>query len=237
MVIVWGINYVSTMQKEKGLSPPLRRVLEFNEKVAASLVSADHLVDTFPARRAVPVARVNGKYGLGGSPDTAGYRFYVGKANTGDTAGAKRYSLAYLNQLPHQDLTFDFKCVEGWSQITRWGGFRLADFIRLTGMGSKNGQPVITGQEPWAYKYIGIHTMDGGYYVGLDMPSALHPQTLLCTELSGKILPEKQGAPLRLIIPVKYGVKSIKKIGMLYASDTPPRDFWYERGYAYDLTL
>jgi Oxidoreductase molybdopterin binding domain len=232
-----GIYYINTLPKENGLPAPLRRVLEKNEQVAGALLSPRHLVDTFPRSRAIPKARVNGKYGMGGPSDTAGYSFYVGKPGTGDTTGAPRYTLAALRRLPHQDLTFDFKCVEGWSQITQWGGYRLADFVRATGMASKNGQPVITGREPWAYKYIGLRTMDGGYYVGLDMPSALHPQTLLCTELSGKLLPKEQGAPLRLIIPVKYGVKSIKKIGMLYASDTPPKDYWYDKGYAYDLTL
>jgi hypothetical protein len=235
--LVFAIWYVGSYPKKAGLQGPLRVALELNERIAGSLVSPEHLVDTFPAHTAIPVARVNGKYGLGGPSDTAGYRFYVGKPGTGDTAGAPRYGLAYLQKLPHQDLTFDFKCVEGWSQITRWGGYRLADFIAATGMASKGGQKVVTGREPWSYKYIGIRSIDGGYYVGLDMPSALHPQTLLCTEQGGQLLPVKQGAPMRLIIPIKYGVKSNKKIGVIYASDTPPHDFWYDKGYAYDLTL
>lgn len=235
--LVAGVRWVARQPLEDNQPGPIRRVLAWNEKLAGGLVSSEHLVDTFPAHTAVPKARVNGNVGMGGSPDTAGYRFYVGKAGTGDTAGAARYGLAFLRSLPHQRLTFDFKCVEGWSQITSWGGYRMADFIRATGMASKDGRPVMTGREPWAYKYLGAVSMDGGYFVGIDMPSAMHPQTLLCTELAGELLPAKQGAPLRIIIPIKYGVKSLKKIGKLYASDTPPADYWYQKGYAYDLTL
>lgn len=232
-----GIGYVLQEPREQGLPRTLRRVLLLNERLAGQLVSHGHLVDTFPARRAVRVPRVNGNIGMGGSADTAGYAFYLAAPGTGDTTGRPRYGLAALRRLPWQELVFDFKCVEGWSQITRWGGYRLADFARATGLASKDGRPVETGREPWAYKYIGLATLDGKYYVGLDMPSALHPQTLLCTHVSGQWLPARQGAPLRLIIPVKYGVKSIKKIGKLYASDTPPPDYWYKKGYAYDLTL
>lgn len=236
-VLTGGLWWLSEQPLDNNQPGPIRRVLALNEKLAGTLVSDEHLVDTFPAHTAVPKARVNGNVGMGGSPDTAGYRFYVGKPGTGDTAGAPRYGLAFLHTLPHQRLTFDFKCVEGWSQITSWGGYRMADFIRATGMASKDGRPVVTGREPWAYKYLGAVSMDGGYFVGIDMPSAMHPQTLLCTELAGELLPAKQGAPLRIIIPIKYGVKSLKKIGKLYASDTPPADYWYNKGYAYDLTL
>ena len=236
-LLLYGIWAVMAGPQERGLPVAIRRALEFNQGVNEGLVQPTHLVDTFPARKAVPNPRVNGNAGMGGPSDTAGYRFYLGKPGTGDTAGAPRYSLAFVEKLPHQDLIFDFKCVEGWSQITRWGGYRLADFARATGLASKTGQAVITGRESWAYKYVGLVTMDGGYYVGLDMPSALHPQTLLATEMSGRLLPASQGAPLRLMIPVKYGVKSIKKIGTIYASDEPPKDYWFERGYTYDLAL
>jgi DMSO/TMAO reductase YedYZ molybdopterin-dependent catalytic subunit len=65
------------------------------------------------------------------------------------------------------------------------------------------------------------------------MPGAMHPQTLLCYEMNGKPLPMDQGYPLRLIIPVKYGIKSIKRIGSIYFSDQRPADYWAERGYDY----
>jgi DMSO/TMAO reductase YedYZ molybdopterin-dependent catalytic subunit len=70
-----------------------------------------------------------------------------------------------------------------------------------------------------------------GYYVGLDMASALHPQTLLVYEMEGRPLTPEHGAPLRLFTPVKYGIKSLKRIGTIRFTDERPPDFWAERGY------
>jgi DMSO/TMAO reductase YedYZ molybdopterin-dependent catalytic subunit len=71
----------------------------------------------------------------------------------------------------------------------------------------------------------------GQYYVGLDIESALHPQTLLCYEMNGLPLTLAHGAPLRLFTPVKYGIKSIKRIGTIRFTNQRPRDYWAERGY------
>jgi DMSO/TMAO reductase YedYZ molybdopterin-dependent catalytic subunit len=76
-------------------------------------------------------------------------------------------------------------------------------------------------------------TPDEKYYVGLDMPSAVHPQTILAYEMNGKPVPVNHGAPLRLIIPVKYGIKNLKRIGSIAFSDTRPPDYWAENGYDY----
>jgi DMSO/TMAO reductase YedYZ molybdopterin-dependent catalytic subunit len=67
--------------------------------------------------------------------------------------------------------------------------------------------------------------------VGLDNASALHPQTLLCYEMQGAPLTSEHGAPLRLVTPVKYGIKNIKRIGAIKFQDTRPADFWAEQGY------
>jgi len=76
-------------------------------------------------------------------------------------------------------------------------------------------------------------TPDGGYYVGLDSPSAFHPQTLLCYEMNGRRLSPNHGAPLRLVIPLKYGIKNIKKIGTIRFTDRRPDDYWAKLGYDY----
>ena len=87
------------------------------------------------------------------------------------------------------------------------------------------------------FKHVGMETPDGGYYVGIDMESAMHPQTLLAYELNGQPISNQHGAPVRLIVPVKYGVKNLKRIGRIFFSDTRPRDFWTERGYDYYVGL
>ena len=70
------------------------------------------------------------------------------------------------------------------------------------------------------------------YYVSLDLPTARHPQTLLATHLNGKPLTVEHGAPLRMLVPVKLGLKNIKAItSIAYSVDEPP-DYWNERGYS-----
>ena len=78
-------------------------------------------------------------------------------------------------------------------------------------------------------RYVKLSTPGGGYYVGLDIQSALHPQTLLCYEMDGAPLTLGHGAPLRLVIPVKYGIKNIKRIGTIRFTDERPADYWAER--------
>ena len=77
-------------------------------------------------------------------------------------------------------------------------------------------------------------TPDEEYYVGLDMHSAIHPQTLLCYEINGQPLSLAHGAPLRLVTPLKYGIKHLKRIGTIAFADQRPADYWAEQGYDWD---
>ena len=132
-----------------------------------------------------------------------------------------------LKQLPKTEITFNFKCIEGWSQVQHWGGVRFAEFARHYGLAKEVTLP-----------YVGMSTPDEEYYVGIDMASALHPQTILAYEMSGQPLTDlRHGAPLRLIIPVKYGVKNLKRIGTVFFSAEKPADYWAERGYDYFIGL
>ena len=97
-------------------------------------------------------------------------------------------------------------------------GVKFSDFLDRNGIGSR-------------YPYVGLETPDGKYYVSIDMESMLHPQTLLCYEMNGAPLLFDNGAPLRLIIPVKYGIKSLKQLGRIFFADSRPPDYWAERGY------
>ena len=78
-----------------------------------------------------------------------------------------------------------------------------------------------------------MQTPDKEYYVSLDMPGALHPQTLLAYEMNGAPLTDDHGAPLRLMTPVKYGIKNLKRIGRIEYTDKRPADYWAEQGYDY----
>ena len=237
---VWAtVRYIYTAPKAQQVSAPLRSAFAFNEKVAAKLYSPKALAPTYPSWMAAKKARANGKYGMGGSISQLGYSFALvqQRGTQPSEADTIRLTINDLRKFEKQQLVFNFKCIEGWSQITWWGGVRLADVLRHYKLGGADGQPIADGLEDNAYKYVGLTSQDGGYYVGIDMPSAMHPQTLLAWELNNNPLPAEQGAPLRLIIPTKYGVKNLKKIGSIFMANTKPRDYWAERGYDYDCGL
>lgn len=137
-----------------------------------------------------------------------------------------------IRALPRVEMTTELKCIEGWSVVVNWAGARLSDFAaKYQPPARGGGAPDVRGRPQDLVRYVGLETPDGGYYVGMDMPSALHPQTLLCYEMNGQPLTPEHGAPLRLVTPVKYGIKHIKRIGRITFTDERPDDYWAERGY------
>lgn len=207
-----------TETQQTGVQDPLRKVLDDNESVFNKIFSSNHLAKTYPKSAAAKNVRVNGDVGLGEDFNSKNWKLRLVKA-AGDTLAI---SLEDIRKLPKTEIIFDFKCIEGWSQVTHWGGVKFSDFVKAYHLDQQSQK-----------KYIGLVTPDGAYYVGIDMPSAMHPQTLLCYEMNDKPLPMNQGYPLRLIIPTKYGIKSLKRIGTLSFSDERPKDYWFERGYDY----
>jgi len=214
-IFIW--KWIHSQPEIAEAPKPLRKVLALNEKVFSKGISNYHLAKTYPVSEAVKHVRVNGDIGLKTALDS-NWKLHVIK-EPGDTL---LITIADIKALPKTDLVFDFKCIEGWSQITHWAGVKFSDFARKYNLNAQTQM-----------NYVGLSTPDKEYYVGIDMVSMMHPQTLLCYEMNGKPLPLNQGYPLRLIIPVKYGIKSIKRIGTIFFSNTPPPDYWYERGYDY----
>lgn len=201
-----------------GAKKPLRSILNANEALFGSFFSNYNLVKTYPKEKAAKVVRVNGAIGMQSAFDAKKWNLKLVKAS-GDTL---IITLEDLKKLPKTEIIYDFKCIEGWSQISHWGGVRFSDFMKHYDLTAEA-----------ANQYISLYTPDRKYYVGIDMFSAMHPQTLLCYEMNDEPLPMNQGYPLRLIIPVKYGIKSLKRIGTLSFSNTRPPDYWAEQGYDY----
>lgn len=202
-----------------GVPKPFTAVMRFNESIFSKTLSDKHLAKEYPVSEAVSNVRVNGDLGMNDQFDPSHWVLNVVRKQ-GDTL---HITLDQIKKLPKTDIVFNFKCIEGWSQITHWGGVKFSTFMRAFGLNDETG-----------LKYVGLSTPDKEYYVGIDMPSALHPQTLLCYEMNGVALPMNQGYPLRLIIPVKYGVKNIKRIGTMQFSDSRPPDYWSDKkGYDY----
>jgi DMSO/TMAO reductase YedYZ molybdopterin-dependent catalytic subunit len=195
-----------------GIPAPLRRTLETNESFARAYFSKSRQSPTF-RETDVTRARINGRIGLTTPIDLDAWRL-----NIVGTESPVSLTLADIQSLPRRTMITELRCIEGWSIIVKWTGTRLSDLLAK----------FPPAADP---RYVGIETPDRAYYVGLDLDSAMHPQTLLAYELNDQPLPLLHGAPLRLAIPVKYGIKNIKRIGTIRYTDVRPADFWAERGY------
>ena len=230
LVFSWIIN----QPKDEEAYKPLRKVLDFNEKVNKTFYKESHLSPSYPISKAEKKPKVNGDLGMDTSFKVADWQLYVVNIDTHDTMVL---NIDSIKKLPKTEICFNFKCIEGWSQVTYWGGVRFIDFVNHYHLATRSRKPLSPNNVNDLARYAGFETPDDQYYVGLDIASALHPQTLLCYEMNGKPLPYDQGAPLRLIVPVKYGIKSLKRIGVIFFSDKRPADYWYEQGYDYDAAL
>ncbi|MBC3786126.1 molybdopterin-dependent oxidoreductase [Spirosoma utsteinense] len=226
-------EWITRSPKSMGARKPFRQVLDANEQIAKTYFSNTHLVPTFPVNEAVKKARVNGYDGIK-TPIPDDWKLQIDR-NTGTPP--LLLTIDDIKALPRHELAYEFKCIEGWSQIQHWGGTRLSDVLAAYKLGTRSGNAPASGNTDDLFKHVGLETPDKGYYVGIDMESAMHPQTLLAYELNGQPITAPHGAPLRLIIPVKYGVKNLKRIGRIFFSDERPRDFWAERGYDYYVGL
>ena len=132
-----------------------------------------------------------------------------------------------IRPLPTQERIYRHRCVEGWSMVVPWQGFSLADLLRKLEPTSKakfvefttlNDPAQMPGQRqdilPWPY------------VEGLRIDEAMHPLTILATGLYGKPLPNQNGAPLRLVVPWKYGFKGGKAIVRIRLLETQPMTTW-----------
>ncbi len=119
-------------------------------------------------------------------------------------------------------------CVEGWSAIAWWAGLRFDDLIRA--------YPPMPGAK-WARVESSVNVDTSGspdpYFMSIDLATARHPQTLLATHFNGQALTVEHGAPLRLLAPVKLGLKNVKAITQITYSAEEPKDYWAERGYSH----
>jgi DMSO/TMAO reductase YedYZ molybdopterin-dependent catalytic subunit len=201
----------------------LNRALAFDDDVAEAMYSRDRSVRTY---RRSDVTRLPNNY-HGRTPD-AGYLDDWTLEISGLAGGAvRRLAAADLARLPRHDQITRLICVEGWSAIAWWGGPRFSDLL--------DAFPPRPDAR-WAALRSEVSLDAAGrpetYYVSLDLDTARHPQTLLATHLDGRPLPVAHGAPLRLLAPMKLGLKNIKAITHIEFAAVEPADYWAERGYS-----
>ncbi|MFN2500428.1 MAG: molybdopterin-dependent oxidoreductase [Pyrinomonadaceae bacterium] len=206
----------------------LRRTLEFNERISQIFYRPTRLAPEFPLSSVSP-ARINGLEGLGGELEVDTWTLSVG--GLASRADDLVLSLGDIKALPRTEMVTELKCIEGWSIVVQWAGVRFSDFAAKYLPRTMDGStPDITRPESFV-PYAGLWTPDEKYFVGWDMPSILHPQTLLAYEMNGAPLTAEHGAPLRLASPTKYGIKLIKRIGRIEFTSERPADFWAQYGY------
>ncbi len=126
-----------------------------------------------------------------------------------------------------EERIYRFRCVEAWSMVIPWNGFELADLLEMAGVQS-------------GAKYVAFETylnreempgtrfpvLDWPYVEGLRLDEAMHPLTIMATGIYGRDIPKQNGAPLRLVVPWKYGFKSIKSVVRITLTDSEPPTSW-----------
>ena len=202
----------------------LNRVLRIDDDVAEALYSVNRRVPTYPKSQ---ITELKNNYN-GATPDPG----YISgwKLTLDGLASGLSICLDIRNLLTrfsvHEQIT-RLVCVEGWSAIAWWAGLKFDDLLRA--------YPPMS-QAKWARVESSVNLDASGnpdpYFMSIDLATARHPQTLLATHFNGQPLTVEHGAPLRLLVPVKLGLKNVKAITKITYVAEETRDYWAERGYS-----
>ncbi len=132
-----------------------------------------------------------------------------------------------MSKMTIEDRIYRFRCVEAWSMVVPWNGFELADLLALAGVQSGARYVAFeTLYRPAEMPGQKAPILDWPYVEGLRLDEAMHPLTIMATGIYGKPMPNQNGAPLRLVVPWKYGFKSIKSVVRITLTDKQPPTTW-----------
>jgi sulfoxide reductase catalytic subunit YedY len=136
---------------------------------------------------------------------------------------------AIIKMATPEERIYRHRCVEGWSIVVPWVGFSLSELIkRAQPLGKAKFVEFTTLLDPKQMPGQRVPVLKWPYVEGLRMDEAMHPLALLCFGMYGEVLPNQDGAPLRMVIPWKYGFKSAKSIVRIRFTDTQPMNTWQE---------
>ena len=173
------------------------------------------------------------------------YEFGTGKSDPAQNAGSlvtKPWSVTVTGEAdrtgeytledilkPHalEERIYRLRCVEAWSMVIPWVGFPLGDLLKRFEPNSKAKYvQFFTLNDPKQMPGVRYPVLDWPYREGLRMDEAMHPLTLATVGLYGKVLPNQNGAPIRVVVPWKYGFKSCKSIVRIHFTDKRPQTSW-----------
>lgn len=193
----------------------LKTVSQWNDRAQAALFRPNHLAPTFSPSQVVKPPRFNAYYDV---EDVAPVDGTTWKLELAGLIEDKRpWTASQIYELPEQEIIVRHICVEGWDYIGQWSGVNLRRFLERIGA-------------DLTAKYVSFRCADD-YYGSIDMPSALHPQTLLATKYAGEPITDPFGFPLRLRTAVKLGFKNPKWITAIEVTNTYRGGYWEDRGF------
>lgn len=204
-----------SLSDNESVETALSAISRWNDRVQAWIFDPRVLAPTYPESMITRPFPFNAYYGVDEAPavDEAGFHLEV----TGRVADRRNWRLDELRALPQTGQITRHICVEGWSAIGRWGGVRFSDFLAHVGADT-------------SARYVGFKCVDD-YYTSIDMPTALHPQTLLALTYDGRTLPREYGFPMKLRMPTKLGYKNPKHVRAIFVTETCPGGYWEDQGY------
>ncbi len=132
-----------------------------------------------------------------------------------------------ISKMTIEERIYRFRCVEAWSMVVPWNGFELADLLDMAGV--QSGAKYVafeTALRPDEMPGVARPVLDWPYVEGLRLDEAMHPLTMMATGIYGREIPKQNGAPLRLVVPWKYGFKSIKSIVRITLTEDEPPTSW-----------
>jgi DMSO/TMAO reductase YedYZ molybdopterin-dependent catalytic subunit len=203
------------MKSEDGVDRMLGAMSGWNDRVQALLFDSNRLAPEYPESAITQPFPFNAFYSEDEAPEIDAQDYQL------ELAGLIRdrtpWSLTQLYALPQVSQVTRHICVEGWSAIGKWSGTPFRAFLERVGAD-------ITA------KYVGFKCEDD-YYTSIDMPTALHPQTIMAFRFADQILPQKYGFPMKLRIPTKLGFKNPKHIKAIFVTNEYPGGYWEDQGY------
>jgi len=200
---------------EESVQKVLSALSRWNDGAQGWLFDPARLAPEFPESRITRPFPFNAFYSEEEVIDVDGGRYRL--ELSGLIRDRKPWTLPELYALPQVSQVTRHICVEGWSAIGKWSGVRFSDFLQRVGA-------------DLSAKYVGFKCADD-YFTSIDMPTALHPQTLLAFRYADQILPPKYGYPMKLRIPTKLGFKNPKHIAALFVTNDYPGGYWENKGY------
>ena len=150
----------------------------------------------------------------------------------GEIKSPKSYDLAELMAMaPIEERIYRMRCVEGWSMVIPWEGYSLAELIKkLQPTGNAKYVEFTTLADKASMPKLSDGVLDWPYVESLRMDEAMNPLTLLTFGLYGEVLPNQNGAPVRIVVPWKYGFKSAKSLVKIRFTDKPTQTSWMKSG-------